>query len=61
MASASNNKLETITQVISLTSNMESTNELLGKIQFPVGGASFKTTSKRASEEKYLLEIKIEF
>ena len=61
MASASNNKLETITQVISLTTNMESTNELLAKIQFPVGGASFKTTSKRASEEKYLLEIKIEF
>ena len=61
MANASNNKLQRISQEISLSSNMESTNELLLKISFPVAGGKFQLNKKTASEEKYYLTIEIEF
>ena len=40
---------------------MESTNELLLKISFPVAGGKFQLNKKTASEEKYYLTIEIEF
>ena len=61
MANASNNKLQRISQEISLSSNMESTNELLSKISFPVAGGKFQLNEKKVSEEKYYLTIEIEF
>lgn len=61
MANASNNKLQRISQEVSLSSNMESTNELLLKFSFPVAGGKFQHNTKTASEEKYYLTIEIEF
>ena len=61
MANNPNNRVQVITQEVSLSSNMESTNELLAKISFPTVGGKFQTNTKRVSEEKYNLKIHIEF
>jgi len=61
MSNAQTNKLQKFEAEVSLTSNMESTRELLAKIKFPVAGGSFKESVKKVSEEKYYLKIEIEF
>lgn len=61
MRNISNNKLESVKQEISLSNNMESTNELLAKISFPMGNGKFERNTKKISEEKYYSEIQIKF
>lgn len=61
MRNISNNKMKNIKKVVSLSNNMESTNELLAKISFPMGNGKFERNTKKISEEKYYLEIQIKF
>lgn len=61
MRNASTNKIESLTQEISLSSNSNRTNSILAKVSFPLGNGSFGHTSKKVSSQKYYLEITINF